>query len=195
MKNDAGLEKIREKVIFVFIIAIIFLLTLFFPPFIILAIVGWFIYENLYYKSDAFLEIKESIKDNTLKCNELNAHIEELKKSYINIKQVDYGNANYIDNSNYNFKRPELKSFRNDNNVYNCSLTVCKNAQNQPFKYICKYFNIEANEETLSNFEKVLNDFAAAEQGKILLWDERDKIISSISERIPIFIKFLGKKN
>lgn len=33
-----------------------------------------FIFEYFYYKSEKFLAIKNSIKENTLKCNELNAH-------------------------------------------------------------------------------------------------------------------------
>lgn len=39
-----------------------------------------FIFEYFYYKSEKFLAIKSSIKENILKCNELNAHIEELKQ-------------------------------------------------------------------------------------------------------------------
>ena len=55
------------------------------------------------------------------------------------------------------------------NHVHNCSASVCKNASIQPFKYLCKYFDIKVNEDTLSNFENVLNNFDAAEQGKVLL--------------------------
>lgn len=189
------IKKNRTKEILLLILVSIISLVLISlcPPLLILIIIGWFIYESVYYKSDEFLEIKDSIKDNTLKCNELNSHIEDLKNSYVDIKRIDYGSANITDNSNFNYRRPELKKYRNENNVYNCSLSVCRNAQNQPFKYICKYFNIETNEETLSNFEKVLNDFAAAEQGKVLLKNERDKIVSSISEKIPLIIKLLSK--
>jgi len=189
------IKKSRVKEILILIVIAILLLVLFiiFPPIIWLYIIGWFVYEFIYYKSESFLEIKESIKDNTLKCNELNSHIEDLKNSYVDIKRIDYGSANITDNSNYNFKRPELRKFRNENNIYNCSLSVCRNAQNQPFKYICKYFNIETTEESLSNFEKVLNDFAAAEQGKMLLKNERDKIVKSIGYKIPIIIKLLSK--
>ena len=200
MKRDKE-EKIsllnRKKEIMILIISIIILLILIYmyPPITFMIIIGWFIYEYFYFKSNKFLKIKNSIKENTKKCNELNAHIEDLKKAYIDIKQLDYGQANYNDNSKYNYKRPELKRMRETNNVYNCSLTVCRNAQNQPFKYVCKYFNIKPNEETLENFESVLNDFAAAEQGKQLLKNERDQILKSISEQIPLLIiKFRRNK-
>lgn len=161
-----------------------------------LFLVGWAydIYTCLYYNSEKFLKIKDSIKDNTRKCNELNEHIEELKNAYIDIKHIDYGSAEYVDNSVWNYKRPQLKKYRESNNVYNCSRTVCSNAKSQPFKYICKYFNIKADEETLEKFEKVLNDFSAAEQGKNLLKNERDEIVDGVSENIPLLIRIFNEK-
>lgn len=161
---------------------------------IICLIVGWYIYLYFYFKSKNFIEIKDSIKEYTKNCNELNEHIEELKNAYVDIKHTDYGQADYRDNSNYNYKRPELKKLRETKNVYDCSLTVCNGAKQQPFKYVCKYFNIKPNEETLSNFENVLNDFSAAEQGKVLLKNERDKIVESISNKIPFLVKTFSKK-
>lgn len=71
------------------------------------------------------------------------------------------------------------------NQTYHYSATVCKNANNQPFKYLCKYFNIKTNEETFENFENRSNNFSAAEQGKNLLRQERDSILSKISDSIP----------
>lgn len=159
-------------------------------PFVVIA---YFIYEYKYYKSEEFLEIKNSIKNHIKECNDLNEHIEELKKSYIDFKQTDYGQAIYTDNSSYNYKRPQLKNVTNSNNVYNCSLSVCKNAQQQPFKYLCKYFNIKPDEETLEKFEKVLNDFSAAEQGKVLLNNRKYEILNSIMDKIPFLIKTFSK--
>lgn len=159
--------------------------------------IGWLydIYACIYYCSEQFNEIKNSIQDNTKKCNELNEHIEDLKNSYVDIKQIDYGNANYVDNSRWNYKRPAMQKYEVANNVYNCSRTVCSNANNQPFKYICKYFNIKADESNLEKFERVLNDFSAAEQGKILLKNERDSIIDNVSGDIPVLIKLFNKTN
>ena len=154
----------------------------------------YLIYQAIYFKSKKFLAIKDEIKSYTDECNELNAHIEDLKKAYIGVKSVDYGVANYTDNSKYNFKRPELKKVKQETNTYECSLSVCKNAQQQPFKYICKYFNIEANEETLDRFEKVFNDFSAAEQGKILLKNKKEEILKNISSKIPFLIRTISKK-
>ena len=158
--------------------------------------IGWIydIYTCFYYNSDKFLEIKNSIKENTNKCNELNEHIENLKNTYADIKRIDYGTANYIDNSRWNYKRPALRKYQEAKNIYNCSRTVCSNARMQPFKYICKYFNIKPTEENLEKFENVLNDFSAAEQGKNLLKNERDNIVNSISDKVPLLIKTFNKK-
>jgi len=173
------------------------LATIIYPPlgvFILLLIVSYYIYTYIYFKGVKFNSIKESIKIHTDNSNELNHHIQELKYTYVDVKSYDFGASSLQDNSNYNFKRREWVNELRNNNVHNCSSTVCKNAHAQPFKYLCKYFNIKPNEETLSNFENVLNDFAAAEQGKNLLIAERDLIVSSIKNDIPFLIYRLSKK-
>lgn len=171
--------------------------TLIFPPlglFIFLLIAAYQIYAYSYFNGTRFRSIRESIKKHTDNSNELNHHIQELKCSYINVKSYDYGTSSLQDNSRYNFKRREWNNELRNNQVHNCTSTVCKNASAQPFKYLCKYFNIKTDEETLSNFENVLNDFAAAEQGKKLLLAERETIISSIKNDIPTLIYSLSKE-
>ena len=103
------------------------------------------------------------------------------------------------DNVWQNYPRPQLKRTEwtkevNNDRIHNCSATVCKNASTQPIKYFCKYFDIEKNEKTLSNFEKVLNDFTSVEEGIILLQKERDLILSNISKSIPSLILYFSKK-
>ena len=152
------------------------------------------IYNILYFRSNKFKNIKDSIKEYTKNCNELNHHIEELKSSSVDIKTSDYGDASLSDNSNYNFKRKEWGKNIKNHQTHNCSASVCKNASTQPFKYLCKYFNIKTDEETLSHFESMLNSFSAAEQGKILLQRERDSILENIRISIPKLIYFFSKK-
>ncbi len=159
----------------------------------LLTIVAYQLYAYTYFKSAKFKSIKESIKKHIDNSNELNHHIQELKCSYVNVKSSDYGTGVLQDTSKYNFKRREWSSELKNNQVHNCTSTVCKNASAQPFKYLCKYFNIETDEETLSSFENVLNDFAAAEQGKKLLLAERETILTSIKNDIPSLIYTLSK--
>lgn len=146
-----------------------------------------------YFNSKRFKDIKDSINEHTKNCNDLNHHIAELKCSFAEIKPLDYGESNLYDNSSYKFKRREWNKNIKSNRIYNCSATICKGASNQPFKYLCKYFDIPVNEESLSSFESVLNDFSAAEQGKILLHKERDRILMGVSNSIPKLILSFSK--
>ncbi len=162
---------------------------------VIIYIFFFSIFEFFYYRSKAFLAIKHSIDKNIEKCNLLNKHIEDLKSASVKIKSTDFGMSDYRDESVYNYTRPELKKLQYDEHVYDCSLSVCKNAQQQPFKYLCKYFDFEISEEFLNNIESALNDFSAAEQGKVLLIQERNRIINSIKEKVPfLLVKFRQNK-
>ncbi len=173
------------------IIAYIITFTIFFG--LPLALIIYFIYEYKYYKSEKFINLKNRLQSYIDECNDLNEHIETLKNSYINFEKTDYGNADNTTYGNYNYKRKELKKFRNNKYVYNCSLTVCRNAQQQPFKYLCKYFNIKADEDTLNHIENVLNNFSAAEQGKILLKNKKQIVLNGIWNEVPLAIKVFGK--
>lgn len=171
--------------------------TLILPPlglFILLLFAAYQVYAYSYFNGAKFSSIRKSIKKHIDNSNELNHHIQELKCSYVNIKSYDYGISSLQDNSKYNFERREWSNELRNNQVHNCTSTVCKNANAQPFKYLCKYFNIQKDEETLSSFENVLNDFAAAEQGKKLLLTERETIVNSIKNGIPYLIYTLSKK-
>lgn len=59
---------------------------------------------------------------------------------------------------------------------------------------MCKYFKIKADEETLSQFEEVLNDFEAAKDGKVSLQKEKQKILESIKGNIPVLIRKFSRK-
>jgi hypothetical protein len=152
------------------------------------------IYEHIYYSSENFKSIKKSIQKYIDDSNELNHHIEELKSSYVDIKSYDYGDGSMQDTSNYNFKRKDWSKEEKNKQVYNCSLSVCKNASNQPLKYLCKYFDIEKTDESLIQFENVLNNFSAAEEGKTLLLNQRDSILNDIRDSIPWLINKFSKK-
>lgn len=161
---------------------------------ILFPVLAYQTYTYIYFNSEKFKSIKDSIKKYTDNSNELNHHILELKGSYVNVESYDYGSSSIQDNSKYNFKRIEWSNELKNNQVHNCTSTVCKNASAQPFKYLCKYFNIKTDEETLSDFENVLNDFSAAEQGKKLLLDERELIVNNIKNDIPSLIFSLSKE-
>lgn len=66
---------------------------------------------------------------------------------------------------------------------------MCNNAQEQPFKYLCKYFNLKPNEETLNRIEGVFNNFSAVEEGKKLLEKEQNDILKGYYPELPYFVK------
>lgn len=157
-------------------------------------LIFWFIYENQYYKSESFKQIKNSVIAYVNDCNELNIHINELKDTYVGYNQLNYGKSNYYDNSKYRYKRKELAKLKYAPNVYNCSRQVCDSSRKQPYKYICKYFGIKPNEESLEMFEQILNNFEAANNGKDALINEKNRILNSIYNETPALIRALSKK-
>lgn len=153
------------------------------------------IYAFVYFGGKHFLNVKNNIAVYIENCNALNEHIEELKSTYSYVRSVNYGESLLQDNSRYNMKRKKWQEAEKSSWVHNCSASVVKNANNQPFKYLCKYFDIKADEQTLSRFEEVMNNFSAAEQGKFLLKNELDRIVVSIDKDIPALISaFSGKR-
>lgn len=161
---------------------------------IMIVYVCWKVYEFTYYRTKSFKLIKQGIYSHIYNCNELNKYIEKLKASYVEVRQLDYGQSYHNDNSIYNYKRPHFKNQMYSPYIYDCSRTVLNNARMQPFKYICKYFNIKANEEWLEKFETILNNFESAEVGKQMLINERQRIIDSVKKNIPFMIRHFSKK-
>lgn len=155
---------------------------------------SWQIYKYVYYNGDKFNQLKTKLDNYVVDCNDLNAHIEDLKGTYTDVKKNNYGVAQLEDNSRYNFKRSHQVESSKSEYIYDCSATVCKNAETQPFKYLCKYFNITVDEKSLEKFENVLNNFSAVEEGKTLLNNELKKIKSSIQNDIPFLIRTFDNK-
>ena len=154
----------------------------------------WYLLESFYFNSSNFKNLKSSLQNNIQECNDLNMHIENLKTTFLSIGRTDYGEAVYQDKSQWRYTRSALESLTYCNRTYDCSASVCKHAQEQPFKYFCKYFNVPVDEETLINFECVLNNFSSAEQGKKLLLEEREKLISNVKNHIPFLLYTFRKQ-
>lgn len=147
-------------------------------PILIIPVLAVLIYARVYFKSEKFQSLKSSIADYITDCNELNAHINDLRSSYVDIHKTDYGEASYTNISKNSFKKMGITNAKYAPTIYDCSLQVCDSARKQPFKYICKYFNIKPNEESLEQFEEILNDFTAAEEGKEISKRKHDEIIN-----------------
>lgn len=152
------------------------------------------IFSKAYFNGEKYAKMKNNISAYVNECNELNRHIESLKSSYAEYGKTDYGETEFSNISRYKYKKKGLY-MRYAPNVYDCSRQVCANAQKQPFKYICKYFNIDADEQTLSRYEGVLNNFMAAEEGKRALKIKKIVIVEKIQAEVPAVIRNFFKKN
>lgn len=146
------------------------------------------IYVIYYFQSKNFKRLKEKILSHTQNCNDLNKYIEELKLTYLEFEASQQFRAELIDNSRYDYKRKEWKSLTSSKHTLDCSATICKNASSQPIKYLCKYFDIDANESSLEKYETVLNDFSSVDLGKELIEKEKNEILEKISKEIPFVI-------
>lgn len=166
-------------------------------PTVLAVVLGIFLayqaYLFFYFRSQKFLEVKEALDSHVTDCNELNEHIAELKTAYQDVGSQNYGSSQISDSSLFNFKRGEWSKTVHSRWTLNCSATVAKNAHNQPFKYLCKYFNIPADEDSLEKVEHALNSFAAAQQGRELLIKEREELLDAVHESIPHIIRVLSK--
>jgi rubrerythrin len=157
------------------------------------ALIGYQAYLFWYFRSSSFLEIKDALDGHVADCNALNQHIEELKTSYQDVGSQNYGTSEIADNSLFSFRRKEWSKTVHSRWTLNCSAVVAKNAHNQPFKYLCKYFNITADESSLEKIEHALNNFAAAEQGRELLTKNRQELLDAVHDSVPYIIRLLSK--
>lgn len=182
-----------EIIVGIFLVLLAIALLYYALPVVLLVAVVWFIYETTYFKGKKFKALKERIQKHVEECNSLNQHIEELKVTHLGNNQTDQGTASYHDASKWNFKREKLKEQKYATNVYNCSRSVCDGARKKPFVYLCKYFGFKADEQTLGEFETVLNNFEAVADGRSALQAEKETILDSIYAEVPFLIKKLRK--
>lgn len=147
----------------------------------------------VYFKGDDFRTILDAVESHVQECNELNSHITELKSAYGYIYALNQGESSIQDCSVFNRRRKTWETQTYSPNVYYASATVCKNANNQPYKYLCKYFNLPITKTSLAILEYVLNSFATVEQGRPLLKSKQKELFKEIRRFIPIWVKIGGK--
>jgi hypothetical protein len=177
--------------VFAYIIQQIFEILAAIAPLLYIGVAAFILYKLYvfyYFRSKDFNKLKESILAHTQNCNDLNNYIEALKLSYLGIQVNQQFKAELTDNSRYKYKRKEWESLSSTKHTLDCSAAICKNASIQPIKYICKYFQIEANESSLEKYEKVLNDFSSVELGKEMIEKEKNNILEDVSNKIPYVI-------
>lgn len=151
-------------------------------------------YISIYYNSDAFYNLKEKTLDYIKECNELNEYIRGIKYKGIFNSYAECSSKVTGINTNtgkWNYQHPKLKGYQENNNkplfgdIYYCSLPIIKGAREQPFKYICKYFDIPYTEDTLQEYEDLLNDYETIVDGIKILQEKKNLLIKQHKTEIP----------
>lgn len=95
--------------------------------------------------------------------------------------------ANSQNTSAWNYRRDRNVANYSAPNVHNCSLQVVRNASADPLKYVMKYFNIKAVEESLHDVERLGDSIVRLESAVSNLREREASITETISP--PKFIR------
>lgn len=187
----------QYAIIFIVIILLIALISWLFP--FILAVIGiYLIYrivrvirKNRYFNSEEFLSHKKDVDSMVKEFNEISDYVQNIPNNNTFISKSSGTNqahlATYINTSKQNYKRDKNKKDTSTQNVYSTSLSVVKKASEEPIKYLCKYFNIKANEDDLNQLEEIGTNISRMEATVNNLQQRQENIKNDFNP--PKFIK------
>lgn len=146
--------------------------------------------KNRYFKSDEFRGHKAQIASVVAEHNEVAKYTSEIRsRGLFELGSSSTGAhshlASYENTSRHNYKRDRNEADYRAN-VHNCSLQLVRNASAEPLKYLMKYFDIKANEETLGNVEQLGDSIARLESAVSNLHEREAEITRSVNP--PPFI-------
>lgn len=130
--------------------------------FIIAAIAAPSVVRNIrkkrYFASEEFQQQKAAIASVVAEHNEIADYMSEIRATgSFQIGTSSTGAnahlATFENTSKHNYRRDRNVAQYAADNVHNCSLQVVRNAASDPLKYVAKYFDVKANEETLADVE------------------------------------------
>lgn len=115
--------------------------------------------KNRYFASGEFLAHKARVDEFVTEYNEIASYANTFKTfslqsdSSDKYKYARQGAARDI--STYNMTRNRYTADVRQANVHQCSLQVVRNAELEPYKYLCKYFDFKPNEPNLNRIEEI----------------------------------------
>jgi len=184
----------------VFIVLIVLIITFWYItiPLLIIALLIWQtpkvvrrIRKKRYFASDEFAAHKADIAALTSEHNEINQYVSEIReRGSFEIGATGAGQhahlATFENTSTYNYKRDRNLAAYAAENVHNCSLQLVRNAAGQPIKYVAKYFDIKADEDTLAAVEALGESIASLEAAVSNLEARETQIVGMVNP--PAFI-------
>lgn len=169
-----------------------FIFTFLLPPF------GWIylLYRLVrhyrmrqYFLSNEFITHKIQIDEFVKEYNDIARYVEKFQTISLQSNSSDkYKYAHLATGSNtsaYNIQR-DRNVVNQSKYVHNTSLQVVRNAELEPFKYLCKYFDFKPNEENLQHIQELGEQVSRFLNAKRNLDSRYKRIMSSIKP--PLFI-------
>lgn len=144
-----------------------------------------------YFASEEFVAHKMELAEVVAEHNDIAWYVAELRDS----KSFQLGTsttgsqahlATFRNTSQHNYRRDRNVAAYSAPNIHNCSLQVVRNAARDPLKYLMKYFEIKADEETLAQVEELSESISRLENAVDNLKEREANITSSINP--PAFI-------
>ena len=143
-------------------------------PFVVLVAMFYGIYrlilywkKEAYFKSEEFLEHKRKIDSTVKEYNEISDYVRTLpNNNKFEVKEDPNKYAHLVkfeNTSKHDYKRDRNVRTVGDTKVYPASLQVVGRASEEPIKYLCKYFNIPANEDSIEQLEEIGNNISRME--------------------------------
>ena len=151
--------------------------------------VGRYLMKERYFMSKEFIQHKMQIDAFVKEYNDIARYVEKFQSISLQSNSSDkYKYAHLATGSNtsaYNIKR-DRNTVNQSRYIHNASLQVVRNAELEPFKYLCKYFDFKPNEENLQYIQDLGEQVSRFLNAKRNLDSRYNRIIGSI--RPPHFI-------
>ena len=145
--------------------------------------------KDRYFESEEFIWYKSQISEAVREYNELAKYVSSFDTISLTNKFSDrykYKHlATYENTSIYNMQRNRNRKTI-ANNIHHASLAVVRRASEEPFKYLCKYFNLKPNEENLELIQELGETVSRYVNAKQNLDNRLQKIKSTLNP--PNFI-------
>ena len=148
-----------------------------------------YLMKERYFMSKEFIQHKMQIDSFVKEYNAIAKYVEQFQTISLQSNSSDkYKYAHLATGSNtsaYNIQR-NRNVVNQSRYVHNASLQVVRNAELEPFKYLCKYFDFKPNEENLQYIQELGEQVSRFLNAKRNLDARYNRIIGSI--RPPYFI-------
>lgn len=130
--------------------------------------ITWAVRKYLYFNSEQFQLLRARLYSVVVEHNEVVNYVNEIREQGAFELGTSYTGqyahlASFENTSSWNYRRDRHEA-EYAPHVHNASLQVVRNASMEPIKYLMKYFQIKANQETLEDVQRVAQDISRLEE-------------------------------